>query len=97
MKTSAFLMLRMGKGNLFHTSGAACIKADSDFLYLMALLLVFNLSIMHFQQFSNYLLPIGGPRVKQIIITPTKKSSKFCEVSKTIMSSRHIKKRTNYA
>ena len=45
-----------------------------------------------FQQVSNYLLLIGGPRVKQIIITPTKKSSKFCKVSKTIMSSRHIKK-----
>ena len=39
----------------------------------MALLVVFNLSIMQFQQFSNYLLLIGEPRVKQIIITPTKK------------------------
>ena len=52
----------------------------------------FWFSIMQFQQFSNYLLLIGGPRVKQIIITPTKKSSKFCKVSKTIVSSRHIKK-----
>ena len=52
----------------------------------------FWFSIMQFQQFSNYLLCIGGPRVKQIIITPTKKSSKFCKVSKTVMSSRHIKK-----
>ena len=51
----------------------------------MALLLVFNLSITQFQQFSNYyLLLIGEPRVKQIIITPTKKSLKFCKVSKTI-------------
>ena len=57
----------------------------------------FQFSIMQFQQFSNYLLLIGEPRVKQIIITPTKKSSKFCEVSKTIISSGHIKKRTNYA
>ena len=39
----------------------------------MALLMVFNLSIMQFQQFFNYLLLIGEPRVKQIIITPTKK------------------------
>ena len=53
----------------------------------------FWFSIMQFQQFSNYHLLIGGgPRVKQIIITPTKKSSKFCKVSKTVMSSRHIKK-----
>ena len=52
----------------------------------MALLLVFNLSIMQFQQFSNYLLLIGEPGVKQIIITPTKKSSKFCKVSKTIVA-----------
>ena len=42
----------------------------------MALLLDFNLSVMQFQQFSNY-LPIGEPRVKQIIVNPTKKSSKF--------------------
>ena len=33
----------------------------------------FWFSIMQFQQFSNYLLRVGGPRVKQIIITPTKK------------------------
>ena len=33
----------------------------------------FWFSIMQFQQFSNYLLLVGGPRVKQIIITPTKK------------------------
>ena len=33
----------------------------------------FWFSIMQFQQFSNYLLLIGEPRVKQIIITPTKK------------------------
>ena len=52
----------------------------------------FWLSIMQLQQFSNYLLLIGGPRVKQIIIIPTKKTSKFCKASKTIMSSRHIKK-----
>ena len=52
----------------------------------------FWFSIIQFQQFSNYLLLVGGPRVKQIIITPTKKSSKFCKVSKTVMSSRHIKK-----
>ena len=52
----------------------------------------FWFSIMQFQQFSNYLLLIGGPRVKQIIITSTKKSLKFCKVSKTIISSRHIKK-----
>ena len=45
---------------------------------------------------SNSLLLIGKPRVKQIIITPTKKSSKFCKVSKTIISSRPIKKRTKY-
>ena len=42
----------------------------------------FWFSIMQFQQFSNYLLLIGEPTVKQIIITPTKKSSKFCKVSK---------------
>ena len=53
--------------------------------------LIFNLSIMQFQQFSNYLLLVGGPRVKQIIITPTKKSSKLCKVSNTIISNRHIK------
>ena len=52
----------------------------------------FWFSIMQFQQFSNYLLLVGEPRVKQIIITPTKKSSKFCKVTKTVMSSRHIKK-----
>ena len=52
----------------------------------------FWFSTMQFQQFSNYLLLVGGPRVKQIIITPTKKSSKFCKVSETVMSSRHIKK-----
>ena len=57
---------------------------------LMALLLVFNLLIIKFQQFSDYLLLIGEPRVKQILIIPTKKSSKFCKVSKTIISSRHI-------
>ena len=34
----------------------------------------FWFSIMQYQQFSNYLLLIGGPRVKQILITPTKKS-----------------------
>ena len=51
----------------------------------------FEFSIMQFQLFSNYLLLIVGPRVKQIIITPTKKSSKFCKVSKTIISSKHIK------
>ena len=39
----------------------------------MALFLVFNLSTMQFQQFSNYLLLIGEPRVTQIIITPIKK------------------------
>ena len=33
----------------------------------------FWFSIMQFQQFSNYLLRVGGSRVKQIIITPTKK------------------------
>ena len=33
----------------------------------------FWFSVMQFQQFSNYLLLVGGPRVKQIIITPTKK------------------------
>ena len=49
-------------------------------------------SIMQFQQFSNYLLLVGGSRVKQITITTTKKSSKLCKVSKTVMSSRHIKK-----
>ena len=52
----------------------------------------FWFSIMQFQQFSKYLLLVGGPRVKQRIITPTKKSFKFCKVSKTIISSRHIKK-----
>ena len=52
----------------------------------------FWFSIKQFQQFSTYLLRVGGPRVKQIIITPTKKSSNFCKVSKTVMSSRHIKK-----
>ena len=52
----------------------------------------FWFSIIQFQQVSNYLLPVGGPRVKQIIITPTKKRSKFCKVSKTVMSSRHNKK-----
>ena len=52
----------------------------------------FWFSIMQFQQFSNYLLLIGEPRVKQIIITPTKKSSKFCKPFKTVISSRHIKK-----
>ena len=72
-------MLRMDKGNFFHTSGTACMKADSDFLYLMALLLVFNLPVMHFQQFSNYLLLIGEPRVKQIIITPKKKKFKILQ------------------
>ena len=51
----------------------------------------FWFSIMQFQQFSSHLLLVGGPRVKQIIITPTKKSSKFCNVSETIISSRHIK------
>ena len=29
----------------------------------------FCFSIMQFQQFSNYLLHVGGPTVKQIIIT----------------------------
>ena len=53
----------------------------------------FWFSIKQFQQFSNYLLLVGGPRVKQKIITPTKKRSKFCKVSKTVMSSRHIKKK----
>ena len=48
--------------------------------------------IMQFQQFSNYRLLVGGPRAKQIIITPTKKSSKFCKVPKIVMNSRHIKK-----
>ena len=33
----------------------------------------FWFSIMQFQQFSNYLLLVRGPRVKQMIITPTKK------------------------
>ena len=42
----------------------------------------FWFSIMQFQQFSNYLLLVGGPRAKQIIITR----------AKTIISSRHIKK-----
>ena len=36
----------------------------------------------------NNVLHIGGLRVKQIIITPTRKSSKFCKVSKTEISSR---------
>ena len=52
----------------------------------------FWFSIKQFQQFSNYLLRVRGPGVKQIIITPTKKSLKFCKVSKTVMSSRRIKK-----
>ena len=39
-------------------------------------------SIMQFQQFSNYLLRIGGPRVKQIIITPTKKVQNSAKCSK---------------
>ena len=33
----------------------------------------FQFLIMQFQQFSNYILLIGEPRVKQIIITPIKK------------------------
>ena len=37
---------------------------------------------MQFQQFSNYLLLIGGPRVQQIIITPTKKSSNSAKCPK---------------
>ena len=52
----------------------------------------FWFSIMQLQQFSNYPLLVGGPRVKQIIITPTKKSLKSFKVSKTNISSRHIKK-----
>ena len=41
----------------------------------------FWFSIMQFQQFSNYLLRVGGPRVKLIIITPTKKVQNSAKIS----------------
>ena len=39
----------------------------------MALFLLFNLSIMHFKQFSNYALLIGELRVKQTKLLRPKK------------------------
>ena len=46
---------------------------------------------------SNNLLHIGGPAVKQTIITAAEKSLQFYKVAQTVISSRHIKKRTIYA
>ena len=41
---------------------------------------------MQFQQFSNYLLLIGGPRVKQIIITSLKKVQNSAKCPKSSLA-----------
>ena len=52
---------------------------------------------MQFHQFSNHLLLIGGPAVKQIIITPTKKVQNSAKCPKPQLAVDISKKRTNHA
>ena len=55
----------------------------------------FWFSIKKFQQFSNYLLHVGGPRVKQIIITPTKKVQNSAKYPKPSCAVDISKKKTD--